>query len=297
MFSNFKTIKNDLFLFNVSVIFLICTFQLSVWLKDADVSKVFNKPAVTITVKPKMRLIMTTNGMKAIPATETMIGNPTVIPKPLSKVELAKVQVNINNAITASTKLLAYDKPKTIQRKGFDIKPRQIDTSTINKNSYKYKIMHEEPIVPMSEWDDFIADKAREYNVPVSLAFSIINLESEFNHKAVNKGSGATGLGQMLPSTAIHVAKMKGDYAKHKKIFGSDKNARAFYSKYLKNPKNNVDYCVYYIGYLKDVHKTWFKAIKAYSGYYNNSNTTFCKKYGYKVQRYLVNHNSLFRLY
>ena len=298
MFSNFKTIKSDLFMFNLLVIFLACSIQLSMWFKDLDMNKVFSKPEITVTVKPKMKLIMTTEGMKAIPVTETMYGNPTVIPKPLSKAELAKVQVKIDNAIHAST--ITIVTPKPIQRKGFDIKPRQtilVDNKVVDKNSYNYKIMHEEPIVPMSAWDDFIAEKAREYNVPVSLAFSIINLESDFNHKAVNKGSGATGLGQMLPNTAIHVAKMKGDYAKHKKIFGSDKNARAYYAEYLKNPKNNVNYCIYYLGYLKTTHKTWFKAIKAYSGHYNNSNKTFIKKYGFKVQKYLVNHNSLFRLY
>ena len=304
MFSNHKTIKNDLFMFNLTVIFLACAFQLSVWLKDADISKVFDKPVATVTVKPKMRLTMTTEGMKAVPVTEKAIGNPTVIPKPLSKAELQKVTKDINLAILNSMKGFEVPKPKIIQRKGFDIKPAKMEiviqngkTTTIDKNSYQYKIMHEEPIVPMSEWDDFIADKAREYNVPVSLAFSIINLESDFDHKAVNKGSGATGLGQMLPSTAIHVAKMKGDYARHKKIFGSDRNAKAFYAKYLKNPTNNVDYCIYYMGYLKTVHKTWFRAIKAYSGHYNSSNQTFCKKYGYKVQKYLVKHESLFRLY
>lgn len=291
-------------MFNLTVVFLACVFQLSVWLKDADISKVFDKPAVTATVKPKMKLIMTTRGMKAIPATEMAYGNPTVVPKPLSKAELRKVETNINLAILNSMKGFDVPKQKIIQRKGFDIKPAKMEiviqdgkAITIDKNSYQYKIMHEEPVVPMSKWDDFIADKARDYNVPVSLAFSIINLESDFDHKAVNKGSGATGLGQMLPSTAIHVAKMKGDYAKHKKIFGSDKNARAFYSKFLKNPENNVDYCIYYIGYLKVVHKTWFKAIKAYSGHYHSSNQTFCKKYGYKVQKYLVKHESLFRLY
>lgn len=302
MFSNFKTIKNDLFMFNLTVIFLACSIQLSVWFKEIDMSKVFDKPVATVTVKPKMRLIMTANGMKAIPATEKAIGNPTVVPKPLSKAKLLKVEADINLAIRNSMKgFVIPEKTKPIQRKGFDIKPAKYEVTSsgklINKNSYQYKIMHEEPIVPMSQWDDFIADKAREYNVPVSLAFSIINLESDFDHKVVNKSSGATGLGQMLPSTAIAVAKMKGDYAKHKKIFGSDRNARAFYIKFLKNPTNNVDYCIYYMGYLKTVHKTWFRAIKAYSGHYHSSNYTFCKKYGYKVQRYLVKHNSLFRLY
>ena len=296
MFSNFKTIKSDLFMFNLLVIFLACSIQLSMWFKAVDVSDMFDKPVATVTVKPKMRLIITNEGMKAIPATEMAIGNPTVIPKPLSKAELAKAEARLNLAVKNSTKGFVLPiKAKPIQRKGFDIKPKPV--THIDENSYQYKIMHEEPVVPMSEWDGFIADKAREYNVPVSLAFSIINLESDFNHKAVNKGSGATGLGQMLPSTAIHVAKMKGDYAKHKKIFGSDRNARAFYSKYLKNPENNVNYCIYYLGYLKTTHKTWFKAIKAYSGHYNNSNKTFIKKYGFKVQKYLVNHNSLFRLY
>ena len=294
MFSNDKTIKNDMFLFNVMMVVLICLSALSGIVKESGIN--FRQVAVkeVVTPKPKMRIIMTTNGMKAIPATEKAIGNPTVVPKPLSKTELAEAKVKIDKAMRMSI-IDAIQAPKQITRKGFDIKPR--DINKVDVNSYKYKLAHEEPEVPMSKWDDFIADKAREYNVPVSLAFSIINLESDFDHKAVNSSSGATGLGQMLPSTAIHVAKMKGDYAKHKKIFGSDRNAKAFYAKFLKNPQNNVDYCVYYIGYLKVVHKTWFRAIKAYSGHYHSSNQTFCKQYGYKVQKYLIKHKSVFRLY
>lgn len=43
-----------------------------------------------------------------------------------------------------------------------------VDNKVVDKNSYTYKIMHEEPIVPMSEWDDFIADKAKLQHLPVS---------------------------------------------------------------------------------------------------------------------------------
>ena len=299
MFSKSTTIKNDLTMLNVTVVMIAMLFQLTLWVNS-------NNTIGEVNLIPKYTL---EEARKEIAKEEAMKIDTSkiVIPKPMSKAELAKAEAQLQIALdVVHTKL---DIPVQPKRKGFDIKPRSVEEVKIvntkfeekykgmDKTSYAYKIMHETPIIPMSQWDEFIADKAREYNVPVSLAFAIINLESEFNPKAVNKSSGATGLGQMLPSTAVHVAKMKGEYDSHKKIFGSDRNAKAFYVKFLKNPENNVDYCVYYLSYLKSTHKTWFRAIKAYSGHYNNSNDLFVKRYGYKVQKYLINHKSIFRLY
>ena len=299
MFSKSTTIKNDLTMLNVTVVMIAMLFQLTLWVNS-------NNTIGEVNLIPKYTL---EEARKEIAKEEAMKIDTSkiVIPKPMSKAELAKAEAQLQIALdVVHTKL---DIPVQPKRKGFDIKPRAVEEVKIvntkfeekykgmDKTSYAYKIMHETPIIPMSQWDEFIADKAREYNVPVSLAFAIINLESEFNPKAVNKSSGATGLGQMLPSTAVHVAKMKGEYDSHKKIFGSDRNAKAFYVKFLKNPENNVDYCVYYLSYLKSTHKTWFRAIKAYSGHYNNSNDLFVKRYGYKVQKYLINHKSIFRLY
>lgn len=299
MFSKSTTIKHDLTMLNVTVVMIAMLFQLTLWVNS-------NNTIGEVNLIPKYTL---EEARKEIAKEEAMKIDTSkiVIPKPMSKDELAKAEAQLQIALdVVHTKL---DIPVQPKRKGFDIKPRAVEEVKIvntnfeekykdmDKTSYAYKIMHETPIIPMSQWDEFIADKAREYNVPVSLAFAIINLESEFNPKAVNKSSGATGLGQMLPSTAVHVAKMKGEYKEHKKIFGSDRNAKAFYAKFLKNPENNVDYCVYYLSYLKSTHKTWFRAIKAYSGHYNNSNDLFVKRYGYKVQKYLLNHKSIFRLY
>ena len=299
MFSKSTTIKNDLTMLNVTVVMIAMLFQLTLWVNS-------NNTIGEVNLIPKYTL---EEARKEIAKEEAMKIDTSkiVIPKPMSKDELAKAEAQLQIALdVVHTKL---DIPTQPKRKGFDIKPRAVEEVKIvntkfeekykdmDKTSYAYKIMHETPIIPMSQWDEFIADKAREYNVPVSLAFAIINLESEFNPKAVNKSSGATGLGQMLPSTAVHVAKMKGEYEKHKKIFGSDRNAKAFYAKFLKNPENNVDYCVYYLSYLKSTHKTWFRAIKAYSGHYNSISELFVKRYGYKVQKYLINHKSIFRLY
>ena len=301
MFSKSTTIKNDLTMLNVTVVMIAMIFQLTLWVNSSNTIGEVN-------LIPKVKYYTLEEARKEIAKEEAMKIDTSkiVIPKPMSEAELTKVEAQLKDTFNGRVKL---DIPTQPKRKGFDIKPRAVEEVKIvntkfeekykdmDKTSYAYKIMHETPIIPMSQWDEFIADKAREYNVPVSLAFAIINLESEFNPKAENKSSGATGLGQMLPSTAVHVAKMKGEYDSHKKIFGSDKNAKAFYAKFLKNPENNVDYCVYYLSYLKSTHKTWFRAIKAYSGHYNNNNDLFVKRYGYKVQKYLINHKSIFRLY
>ena len=303
MFSKTTTIKNDLTMLNVTVVVLAMLFQLSIWVNND------NNQIGEVNLIPKVKYYTLEEARKEIAKEEAMKVDTTkiVIPKPMTKAEIVKAEATLKVILDVNKSEFAI--PVQPERKGFDIKPRAAEEVKIvntkfeekykdmDKSSYTYKIMHETPIIPMSQWDEFIADKAREYNVPVSLAFAIINLESEFNPKAVNKSSGATGLGQMLPSTAIHVAKMKGDYEKHKAIFGSDRNAKAFYAKFLKNPENNVDYCVSYLSYLKSTHKTWFRSIKAYSGHYNNSNELFVKRYGYKVQKYLIKHKSIFRLY
>ncbi len=48
------------------------------------------------------------------------------------------------------------------------------------------------------------------YTVDRALVFAFIRQESKFNPEAKNKGSGAKGLMQLLPSTALHIARQLG---------------------------------------------------------------------------------------
>lgn len=52
------------------------------------------------------------------------------------------------------------------------------------------------------QYADIINKYAKQYNVDAALIAAVIKQESGFNAKAYNKGSGATGLMQLIPSTA-----------------------------------------------------------------------------------------------
>ncbi len=54
----------------------------------------------------------------------------------------------------------------------------------------------------MSQWDDLIQQSAQKYNVDPKLIASVIHVESSGNPNAYRSDTGATGLTQIIPSTA-----------------------------------------------------------------------------------------------
>jgi soluble lytic murein transglycosylase-like protein len=61
-------------------------------------------------------------------------------------------------------------------------------------------VMHAEP-VQRQQYDGMIRSLAREHGVPSDLIHSIIEAESNYNHRAVSH-KGAMGLMQLMPATA-----------------------------------------------------------------------------------------------
>ena len=107
-------------------------------------SKVFSKPEITVTVKPKMKLIMTTEGMKAIPVTETMYGNPTVIPKPLSKADIAALFLKLDKA--------TFNEFEDIFQRFHDkVESKLSDLDAITKTTFSLATSNEERIFQLEK--------------------------------------------------------------------------------------------------------------------------------------------------
>ncbi len=92
---------------------------------------------------------------------------------------------------------------------------------------------------------------AEEYGLDLALVYSVIKVESDFNHKAVSK-SGAVGLMQILPSTGKWIAKELEVEFNNETLFSAEQNIRfgCFYLNYLFDKFNDMDIviCAYNAG-------------------------------------------------
>ena len=71
----------------------------------------------------------------------------------------------------------------------------------IQANHYTYL-----PTAPTDNLARIVVKYAERYKVPVNLVLSVMTVESAFNPRAVS-GTGATGLLQLMPSTAAEIAR------------------------------------------------------------------------------------------
>lgn len=56
----------------------------------------------------------------------------------------------------------------------------------------------------LKEFDTYIEEAARVYNIPEALIRAVIHVESDYNHRAISS-AGAIGLMQLMPRTAESV--------------------------------------------------------------------------------------------
>ena len=84
------------------------------------------------------------------------------------------------------------------------------------------------------KYKNFVSAYAEEYDLDFALVYSVIKVESDFNHKAVSK-SGAVGLMQIMPSTGKWIAKELQVEFDNETLFIPENNIRfgCFYLKYL----------------------------------------------------------------
>lgn len=85
---------------------------------------------------------------------------------------------------------------------------------------------------------DIVAQNCREYELEMALVFSVINVESSFDERAVS-GKGAKGLMQIMDSTAEFIAEKLNVYAWD--IFDAEVNIKfgCYYLRYLLDRFNN----------------------------------------------------------
>lgn len=102
-------------------------------------------------------------------------------------------------------------------------------------------------------YSDYVSQYAYEYNVPESLIYAVIKVESDFNPNAIS-GAGAMGLMQMMPST---FEEMTSD-----KYLGENLDVDELF-----DPEVSIRYGTYYLKYLHGYFEgNWNNAIAAYNG-------------------------------
>lgn len=102
-----------------------------------------------------------------------------------------------------------------------------------------------------NEYDEIIKKYAEKYQVDYTLIKSVIAQESSFDEKAYNKGSGASGLMQLLPST-------------YKEIMGKSDASD------IMNPESNIEAGTKYLSLMLKKYKGDKES--ALASYYAGSN-------------------------
>ena len=113
--------------------------------------------------------------------------------------------------------------------------------SAIEKASHPYK------------YYDLISEYASEYNVPESVLYAVIKVESNFDNRA-ESSVGARGLMQMMPKT-------------FEWLTGSEHLDENLSFNDIYDPEVSIRYGAYYLNYLhKKFNRNWDTALAAYNG-------------------------------
>lgn len=147
------------------------------------------------------------------------------------------------------------DKIEEIQ-KNLDEIDKRINEIEKSQNDIKYQLKTINKIsgatgMPKNVCNTLIIE-CKKNNAPLSLMLAVYEKESHFNANAFNSSSQATGLGQILPSTARGVCSRSGEH---------------YLPNMLKDPEYNIKLTTYYM--MHDVYywrKDWHEALYVYSG-------------------------------
>lgn len=108
------------------------------------------------------------------------------------------------------------------------------------------------------KYKDYIKEYSREYGIDEAMIFSIIRAESSFNPQAVSR-SGALGLMQLMPSTALMLA--------------NELNIEGFTTDMLYEPKINIRMGVFYFKKMLEKFGNRETALAAYNAGEGNVST------------------------
>ena len=101
--------------------------------------------------------------------------------------------------------------------------------------------------MPFPSYQELASEYANQYGVPTDIFTSVIQAESGFNPGAYNSSSGATGIAQILPSTAANPG------------FGLSPVDPT-------NPTDALQFAAQYLRALYNKLGSWTGALNAYSG-------------------------------
>ncbi len=110
-----------------------------------------------------------------------------------------------------------------------------------------------EEITHPDDFSEYISKYALEYNIPESVIYAVIKVESDFDPKA-ESSVGACGLMQMMPRTFEWLTSDEhlGENLHRSKLF---------------DPEVNIKYGCYYLNYLYEkFDRNWSTAFAAYNG-------------------------------
>lgn len=103
------------------------------------------------------------------------------------------------------------------------------------------------------EYHEYISKYAYEYNIPESVIYAVIKVESNFDCEA-ESSVGALGLMQMMPKT-------------FEWLTGDEHLGEHLETNMLFDPETNIRYGTYYLNYLyKKFDYNWSTALAAYNG-------------------------------
>jgi len=126
------------------------------------------------------------------------------------------------------------------------------------------KNLSEKTGLPLSTVNHLFKRCEESQNVSPELLFSLFQLESDFNPEVVNKNSGATGIGQFMPTTAKWIAEMHNLPYSYNLLF---------------DPYYNIQLTVLYLDYLYDHYENWPLVLSMYGGYgYGGTDTWYTRR-------------------
>lgn len=120
----------------------------------------------------------------------------------------------------------------------------------------------------------YLDEQCKRWDIPVTMMYAIMKIESTYNTNSTNSTSGARGLGNVMPETGELY---------WENVLGYGKGS--FKTEMLYDPYVNVEIMCAHIGRNKNL--SLYNNINRYSGgggdYYYNKLIQYCKDYGFNL--------------
>lgn len=129
------------------------------------------------------------------------------------------------------------------------------------------KAKHDQKVTELSEYSkldvslvDYLIKRVEEQELPLDIVAGLIEIESSWKVNERNESSGATGLAQIMPSTARYIA--EGDCH----LTNTCKHPLSYYRERLKDPYYNVDMMVARLEILRNEYgEDWNRILTGYN--------------------------------